>query len=148
MGRFGQKTGAGWYRYEPGKRDAIPDPVVDEVIAAVRKEKGIAPRKISDEEIVGRCMGALASEGAKILAEGIAARLRHRRGLSPATDSRTARRPDEIRRDVDPEPFSWNQRGADMTPNLRPRRQVALITSGSRAGPLIAEGWARWAARS
>jgi 3-hydroxyacyl-CoA dehydrogenase len=74
MGRFGQKTGAGWYRYEPGKRDPIPDPIVDEVIAAVRKEKGITPRKISDEEIVGRCVGALADEGAKILAEGIAAR--------------------------------------------------------------------------
>jgi 3-hydroxyacyl-CoA dehydrogenase len=74
MGRFGQKTGAGWYRYEPGKRDPIPDPVVDEVIAAVRKEKGIAPRRITDEEIVGRCVGALAAEGAKILAEGIALR--------------------------------------------------------------------------
>jgi 3-hydroxyacyl-CoA dehydrogenase len=74
MGRFGQKTGAGWYRYEPGKRDPIPDPIVDEVIAAVRKDKGIAPRRISDEEIVGRCVGALAAEGTKILAEGIAAR--------------------------------------------------------------------------
>jgi 3-hydroxyacyl-CoA dehydrogenase len=47
---------------------------VDEVIAAVRKEKGIAPRRISDDEIVGRCVGALAAEGTKILAEGIAAR--------------------------------------------------------------------------
>jgi len=73
MGRFGQKTGAGWYRYEPGKRDPIPDPVVDEIIATVRKEMGIRARAISDDEIVGRCVGALAKEGAKILAEGIAA---------------------------------------------------------------------------
>jgi 3-hydroxyacyl-CoA dehydrogenase len=74
MGRFGQKTGAGWYRYEPGRRDAIPDPVVDEVIAKVRKESGVTPRKIGDEEIVERCVYALVNEGARILEEGIAAR--------------------------------------------------------------------------
>jgi 3-hydroxyacyl-CoA dehydrogenase len=74
MGRFGQKTGAGWYRYEPGKRDAIPDPAVEEMIAAYRKEKGITPRKIGDEEIVERSVYALVNEGAKILEEGIAAR--------------------------------------------------------------------------
>jgi 3-hydroxyacyl-CoA dehydrogenase len=73
-GRFGQKTGAGWYRYEAGRRDAIPDPKVDEVIAGYRKEKGIAPRKIGDAEIVERCVYALANEGARILEEGIAAR--------------------------------------------------------------------------
>jgi len=74
QGRFGQKTGAGWYRYEPGRRDAIPDPKVDEIIAAYRKEKGVAPRKIDDAEIVERCVYALANEGARILEEGIAAR--------------------------------------------------------------------------
>ena len=74
MGRFGQKTGAGWYRYEPGKRDPIPDPAVDEIINAYRKEMGITPRKISDEEIVERCAYALANEGAHILEEGIAQR--------------------------------------------------------------------------
>jgi 3-hydroxyacyl-CoA dehydrogenase len=74
LGRFGQKTGAGWYRYEPGKRDAIPDPVVEEMIAAYRKEKGFTPRKIGDEEIVERCVYALVNEAAKILEEGIAAR--------------------------------------------------------------------------
>jgi 3-hydroxyacyl-CoA dehydrogenase len=74
MGRFGQKTGAGWYRYEPGKRDPIPDPAVDEIIAAYREEKGIAPRPISDEEIVERCVYALANEGARIVEEGIALR--------------------------------------------------------------------------
>ncbi|MGZ5103884.1 MAG: 3-hydroxyacyl-CoA dehydrogenase NAD-binding domain-containing protein [Usitatibacter sp.] len=74
MGRFGQKTGAGWYRYEPGKRDPIPDPAVDEIITAYRKEMGIKPRDISDEEIVERCVYALANEGARILEEGIAQR--------------------------------------------------------------------------
>jgi 3-hydroxyacyl-CoA dehydrogenase len=74
MGRFGQKTGSGWYRYEPGKRDPIPDPVVDQVIAEGRKTLGITPRKISDEEIVERCVYALVNEGARILEEGIAAK--------------------------------------------------------------------------
>jgi 3-hydroxyacyl-CoA dehydrogenase len=74
MGRFGQKTGSGWYRYEPGKRDPIPDPVVDQVIAEGRKALGITPRKISDEEIVERCVYALVNEGARILEEGIASK--------------------------------------------------------------------------
>jgi len=72
MGRYGQKTGAGWYRYEAGKRDAIPDPVVEELIVAHSKEAGIERRKISDDEIVERCIYALVNEGARILEEGIA----------------------------------------------------------------------------
>jgi 3-hydroxyacyl-CoA dehydrogenase len=74
LGRFGQKTGLGWYRYEAGKRDAIADPAVDELIAGYRKELGIAPRKIADDEIVERCILALVNEGARILEEGIAQR--------------------------------------------------------------------------
>jgi 3-hydroxyacyl-CoA dehydrogenase len=74
LGRFGQKTGAGWYRYEPGRRDALPDPAVDQMIADYRKEKGITPRRIDDAEIVERCVYALVNEGARILEEGIAAR--------------------------------------------------------------------------
>jgi 3-hydroxyacyl-CoA dehydrogenase len=74
MGRFGQKTGAGWYRYEAGKRDAIPDPVVEELILAQSKVAGVARRKIGAEEIVERCIFALVNEGAKILEEGIALR--------------------------------------------------------------------------
>ena len=74
LGRFGQKTGSGWYRYEAGRRDALPDPVVDEMIAAYRKEKGVAPRKIGNDEIVERCVLALVNEGARILEEGIASR--------------------------------------------------------------------------
>jgi 3-hydroxyacyl-CoA dehydrogenase len=74
LGRFGQKTGAGWYRYEAGRRDAIPDPVVDDLIVAYSKELGITRRRIPDDEIVERCAYALANEGAKILEEGIAQR--------------------------------------------------------------------------
>ncbi len=74
LGRFGQKTGAGWYRYAPGVRDALPDPVVDELLAQYRAERGITPRKISDEEVVQRCIFALVNEGARILEEGIAVR--------------------------------------------------------------------------
>jgi 3-hydroxyacyl-CoA dehydrogenase len=74
MGRYGQKTGAGVYRYEPGNRVPQPDPAVDEVIAAYRKEIGIAPRAVSDAEIVERCILALANEGARLLEEGIASR--------------------------------------------------------------------------
>jgi 3-hydroxyacyl-CoA dehydrogenase len=73
-GRFGQKTGAGYYRYEAGKRDPIPDPVTEQLIAEFRASKGIVPRKISDDEVVERCIFALVNEGARILEEGIAAR--------------------------------------------------------------------------
>ncbi|HET9207628.1 MAG TPA: 3-hydroxyacyl-CoA dehydrogenase NAD-binding domain-containing protein, partial [Burkholderiaceae bacterium] len=74
MGRYGQKTGAGWYDYQPGKRDAIPSPVVDKMIEDYRKDLGIAPRKISDDEIVHRLVYALVNEGAHILDEGIASK--------------------------------------------------------------------------
>ncbi|MEO7338200.1 MAG: 3-hydroxyacyl-CoA dehydrogenase NAD-binding domain-containing protein, partial [Caldimonas sp.] len=73
-GRYGQKTGAGWYRYEPGKRDPIADPAVDALIAQYRSDAGIAPRAVSDDEVVERCIYALVNEGARILDEGIAAR--------------------------------------------------------------------------
>jgi 3-hydroxyacyl-CoA dehydrogenase len=73
-GRFGQKTGAGWYRYEAGNRNPIPDSVTEQLIADYRAAHGITPRKISDEEIVERCIFALVNEGARILEEGIAAR--------------------------------------------------------------------------
>jgi 3-hydroxyacyl-CoA dehydrogenase len=71
-GRFGQKTGAGWYDYLPGKRDAIPNAEVVKMIEDYRASKGIAPRKISDEEIVQRLVFALVNEAAHILEEGIA----------------------------------------------------------------------------
>ncbi|MBA3595881.1 MAG: enoyl-CoA hydratase/isomerase family protein [Methylibium sp.] len=73
-GRFGQKTGAGWYDYQPGKRDAIPSKDVVDMIAQHRADLGITPRKIGDEEIVHRLVYSLVNEGAKILDEGIASR--------------------------------------------------------------------------
>jgi 3-hydroxyacyl-CoA dehydrogenase len=74
MGRFGQKTGKGWYLYQPGNRNAIPDPDIEEMLAVYRKENGITPRKVSDTEIVERCVYALVNEGARLLEEGIALR--------------------------------------------------------------------------
>jgi 3-hydroxyacyl-CoA dehydrogenase len=73
-GRFGQKTGSGYYRYEAGKRDPIPDPVTEQLIADYRAANGITPRKVSDDEVIERCIYALVNEGARILEEGIAAR--------------------------------------------------------------------------
>jgi 3-hydroxyacyl-CoA dehydrogenase len=71
-GRFGQKTGAGWYDYIAGKRDAIPNAEVEAMIEEHRKSLGITPRKISDEEIVQRLVFSLVNEAAHILEEGIA----------------------------------------------------------------------------
>jgi 3-hydroxyacyl-CoA dehydrogenase len=73
-GRFGQKTGAGWYRYEAGKRDPIPDAMTEQLINEYRAANGITPRKVEDSEVVERCIFALVNEGARILEEGIAAR--------------------------------------------------------------------------
>ena len=73
-GRYGQKTGSGWYRYEAGKRDPIPDAVTEQLIAEYRAANNITPRKISDAEVIERCIYALVNEGARILEEGIAAR--------------------------------------------------------------------------
>ncbi|OYU98744.1 MAG: 3-hydroxyacyl-CoA dehydrogenase [Burkholderiales bacterium PBB5] len=74
VGRFGQKTGAGYYRYEAGKRDPIPDPLTEQLIADYRAANGITARKVTDDEVVERCIFALVNEGARILEEGIAAR--------------------------------------------------------------------------
>jgi len=74
QGRFGQKTGKGFYKYEAGNRKPIPDPDVEKIISSYRNEIGIKPRTISDEEIVQRLIYALVNEGAHILEEGIALR--------------------------------------------------------------------------
>jgi 3-hydroxyacyl-CoA dehydrogenase len=73
-GRFGQKTGSGFYRYEAGARDAIPDPAVTAIIERFREQKGVVPRTVTDTEIVERCVYALINEGARIVDEGIAQR--------------------------------------------------------------------------
>ena len=74
LGRYGQKTGSGWYDYQAGERDAIPSAVVVEMIEKHRKAMGITPRKVSDEEIVQRLVYALVNEAAHILEEGIASK--------------------------------------------------------------------------
>ncbi|MFN3437227.1 MAG: 3-hydroxyacyl-CoA dehydrogenase NAD-binding domain-containing protein [Acidovorax sp.] len=74
LGRFGQKTGAGWYDYQAGKRDAIPSDLVNKMIEDHRSALGITPRKISDEEIVQRLVFSLVNEGAHILEDGIASK--------------------------------------------------------------------------
>jgi 3-hydroxyacyl-CoA dehydrogenase len=72
--RFGQKTGAGWYRYAKGERTPQPDPEVEALILASASELGIARRTIGDGEILERCLYPLINEGAKILEEGLALR--------------------------------------------------------------------------
>ncbi|MBX9630048.1 MAG: enoyl-CoA hydratase/isomerase family protein [Burkholderiales bacterium] len=73
-GRFGQKTGAGYYKYEAGNRKPIPDPEIEALIVQASKDAGIARREISDQEILERCLYQLVNTGAKILEEGIAQR--------------------------------------------------------------------------
>jgi 3-hydroxyacyl-CoA dehydrogenase len=73
MGRYGQKTGAGWYKYDEN-RNRIPDPEVDALIDQVAAEQGVKRRAITEEEIIERTQYALINEGAKILEEGIALR--------------------------------------------------------------------------
>ena len=74
MGRYGQKTGAGWYRYEPGSRTRIPDPMVEEVAAAEAAKRGLTRHGISDDEIIARITSALINEGARVLEDGYAIR--------------------------------------------------------------------------
>ena len=74
LGRFGQKTGAGWYRYEKGDRTPHPDPVVADIIREEAAKLGNAPRGFGDEEILRRLLFASVNEACKILEEGIAYR--------------------------------------------------------------------------
>jgi 3-hydroxyacyl-CoA dehydrogenase len=74
MGRFGQKTGAGWYDYKAGDRKAYPSQLVNDMIVKHSADLGIERRKITDQEIIERLVYALVNEGANILEEGIAMR--------------------------------------------------------------------------
>jgi len=74
QGRFGQKTGAGWYDYQAGDRKAYPSQLVNDMIVKHSQDIGVERRAIPDSEIVERLVYALANEGAKILEEGIALR--------------------------------------------------------------------------
>jgi len=73
LGRYGQKTGAGWYKYDEHRRAQL-DPGVDELVAKWVAEGGVAQRQIPAAEIVDRCLYALVNEGARILEEGFALR--------------------------------------------------------------------------
>ena len=73
-GRFGQKTGAGWYRYNGGDRTPIPDPEIEALISSVSDELDIERRDIGDDEILERCLYPLINEGAKIIDEGLVQR--------------------------------------------------------------------------
>jgi 3-hydroxyacyl-CoA dehydrogenase len=74
MGRYGQKTGAGWYKYDAGSRKGIPDPLVDEIAAEEAGKRGVTRRTVSDDEILARITTALANEGARVLEDGYATR--------------------------------------------------------------------------
>jgi 3-hydroxyacyl-CoA dehydrogenase len=74
LGRLGQKTNKGFYRYEKGSRRPLSDPEVSKLIEAHRSELGITPRKISDQEILERCLYPLINDGFNILQERIAIR--------------------------------------------------------------------------
>ena len=75
MGRYGQKTGAGWYKYDaPGSRNRTPDPLIEQLANEEAKKRGIVRRPISDEEIIARITTALANEGARVLEEHFATR--------------------------------------------------------------------------
>src|SRR5262249_11091759 len=73
LGRYGQKTGKGWYLYDQNRK-ATPDPEVLELIAQTAREAGLPQRSLTDEEIIERALYSMINEGARILDEGIALR--------------------------------------------------------------------------
>ncbi|KAI5611406.1 peroxisomal bifunctional enzyme, partial [Silurus asotus] len=74
QGRFGQKTGRGWYLYDsPGSKEARPDPEIRNFLEDYRRNYGIIPRRITTQEVIERCAFILANEGFRILEDGIAA---------------------------------------------------------------------------
>ncbi|WP_029002109.1 3-hydroxyacyl-CoA dehydrogenase [Azohydromonas australica] len=74
QGRLGQKSGAGWYRYEPGSREPQRDPVVEQFIVEESARMGLQRRPVSEEEILQRCLYGMVNEGARLLEQGIALR--------------------------------------------------------------------------
>jgi 3-hydroxyacyl-CoA dehydrogenase len=141
MGRKGQKTGAGWYRYEKGDRTPHPDEVVKSVIADVAKEFGIPQRTFTDEEILRRLLLASVNEACKILEEGKAYRAsdvdvmwlhgfgfpRYRGGLMFWADNNVGSK--EVLRQIE----EWHQRYGDRW------KPSALLKEVATAGGLFRE---------
>ena len=152
LGRYGQKRGKGWYRYDESRK-ATPDPEVIELIRSTAAAAGIPQRTFTDAEIVERCIYALINEGARIVADGSRAGLRHRRHLRERLRVPVvARRPDVLRRPRRP--------GGDSAahPGLRAAARAALgagATAGgargvrpdvsrARQSPLTSAGGQEW----
>ena len=146
MGRKGQKTSAGWYRYEKGDRTPHPDEVVKSVIADVAKEFGIAQRTFTDDEILRRLLYAAVNEACKILEEGRAYRAsdidvmwlhgfgypRYRGGLMFWADSIGTK---EVYRQIE----EWHQRyGARWKPSNLLRELAESGTPLREAKPKVA----------
>jgi len=75
MGRYGQKTGAGWYKYDaPGSRNRTPDPLIEQLAEEAAAKRGVKRHPVSDDEILARITTALANEGARVLEDGFATR--------------------------------------------------------------------------
>jgi 3-hydroxyacyl-CoA dehydrogenase len=74
MGRYGQKTGAGWYRYEAGSRTPVVEPLIETLAAEAAARRGLRRGAIANDEILGRLTSALANEGARVLGDGYATR--------------------------------------------------------------------------
>jgi 3-hydroxyacyl-CoA dehydrogenase len=74
MGRHGQKTGAGWYRYEAGSRTPVVDPLIESLATEISTARGVERKPIADEEILARTTAAIANEGARALEERFASR--------------------------------------------------------------------------
>jgi len=75
MGRYGQKTGAGWYKYDaPGSRHRTPDPLIEQLAEEAAAKRGVKRHPVSDDEILARITTALANEGARVLEDGFATR--------------------------------------------------------------------------
>jgi 3-hydroxyacyl-CoA dehydrogenase len=144
MGRLGQKTGAGWFRYEKGDRTPHPDPEVARLIKQKAAEMGITQRSFSDEEILYRLLFASVNEACKILEEGKAYRAsdidvmwlngfnfpRYRGGLMYWAD--TIGGPSEVYRQI----AAWHQRyGARWTPAVLLRRLADTGTPFRDAKP-------------
>ena len=73
LGRYGQKTGAGWYRYDENRK-SLPDPAIDALLAAHSSARGLTRRQFTEQEILERCLYAMVNEGAKLIGEGIVPR--------------------------------------------------------------------------